>query len=88
MRLRYSQDAINDLKRLRAFIAEHNPVAAKLVQGIQLLKAHPKLGHSVIKAPDPETIRDLVLGDYIVRCLVLHERVVILRVWHHREGER
>ena len=68
MRLQYSQDAINDLKRLRAFIAERSPVAAsrissKLVQGIQLLKAHPKLGHSVIKAPDPETIRDLVLGE-------------------------
>jgi len=75
MKLYYSKDAITDLIRLRAFIAEHNSSAAarissKLRKGIDALKSHPKLGHTVSKAPDPETVRDLVLGNYIVRYLV------------------
>lgn len=93
MRLEYSEEALADLQRLRVFIAEHNPGAASrtsshLIQGIQALMTHPKLGHPVDKAPDSETIRDLVLGSYIVRYLMLRERVVILRLWHHREEER
>lgn len=93
MKLQYSQDALEDLERLRAFIAAHNPTAAnrisyRLIEGVQALKRHPGLGHSVQKAPDPESIRDLVLGDYIVRYLILAERVVVLRIWHHREQER
>ncbi len=93
MRLEYSREAITDLKRLRAFIAEHNPtaanrIAAELKQGIQSLTSHPKLGHDVPQAPDSETIRDLVLGKYIVRYLLLQERIVVLRVWHHLEEER
>ena len=93
MKLQYSQDALEDLERLRAFIAAHNPTAAnlvssRLIEGVQALKSHPRLGHSVQKAPDPKSIRDLVLGDYIVRYLILAERIVVLRIWHHREQER
>lgn len=90
MRLEYSREAVTDLKRLRVFIAEHNPRAAsrissELKQGLQSLTSYPKLGRKVLQAPDPETIRDLVLGKYIVRYLLLQERVVVLRVWHHLE---
>ena len=93
MRLEYSQEAPVDLQRLRAFIAEHNPAAAgriasHLIQGIEALKSHPILGHPVDRAPNPEMIRDLVLGYYIVWYLRLRDRVVILRLWHHREKER
>lgn len=93
IRLEYSHEAIADLQRLRAFIAEHNPTAAsrissELKQGIHALRAHQKLGHKVFQAPDPETIRDLVLGRYVVRYLLLQERVVVLRVWHHLEEAR
>ena len=93
MRLEYSLEAIADLKRLRAFIAKHNPAAAQrvsseLIQGIKALKKHPKIGHGVSVAPDPETIRDLVLGKYIVRYLLLQKRIVVLRIWHHLEEER
>jgi addiction module RelE/StbE family toxin len=93
MRLEYSRDAISDLKRLRTFIAEHNPtaairVASEMKQGVEALKSHPKLGHGVLHATDPESIRDLVLGKYVVRYLLLQERVVILRIWHHLEDER
>lgn len=90
MRLEYSREAVTDLKRLRAFIAEHNPRAAsrissELKQGLQSLTSYPQLGHRVLHAPDPEIIRDLVLGKYIVRYLLLQERVVVLRVWHQLE---
>jgi len=93
MRLEYSREAVVDLKRLREFIAKHNPVAAsqissQLIKGIQTLEAHPKLGHEVALAPDPETIRDLVLGKYVVRYLILQRRIVVLRIWHHLEDER
>ena len=90
MRLEYSREAITDLKLLRAFIVEHNPGAAsrissELKQGLQSLTSYPKFGRRVLQAPDPESIRDLVLGKYIVRYLLLQERVVVLRVWHHLE---
>ncbi len=93
MRLQYSQDAIADLKRLKAFISAHNPAAAsrissRLIKGVQAIKTHPRLGHPVPRAPDPETIRDLVLGNYIVRYIILRERIVVLRIWHHREEGR
>ena len=90
MRLGYSQEAVDDLARLREFIAEKNPEAAariakRLVGGIEKLKAFPSLGRPVEKAPEPERVRDLFLGNYVVRYLVLEQSVLILRVWHQRE---
>lgn len=90
MKIEYTDVAINDLVRLREFIAEHNPQAAqkiarRLVVGIEQLLQQPRLGHPVRRAPDPERMRDLVLGRYVVRYTLLENVVLILRVWHHRE---
>lgn len=90
MILVYTVDAVEDLARLRKFIEIHDSSAAqristKLVDGITTLTDHPKLGHPVSKAPDPELIRDLILGKYIVRYLLHKDMIVILRIWHHRE---
>ncbi len=90
MRLEYTDKAVDDLVRLRQFIEEHdaqaaNRFAARLVEGIALLRDQPQLGHPVALAPDPESIRDLVLRDYIVRYAITNERILILRIWHHRE---
>ena len=90
MILAYSVDAVEDLARLREFIEIHSPLAAqeisaKLVEGISTLIDHPKIGHPVDKAPDPELIRDLILGKYIARYILHKNTIVILRVWHHRE---
>lgn len=90
MILVYSVDAVEDLARLREFIEINSPYAAqkiakKLVVGITSLVDHPKLGHPVQKAPDPEIIRDLILGKYIVRYMLHKNTNVILRIWHHRE---
>ncbi len=90
MKIDYSKEAITDLARLREFIAVHDPAAAgryaqSLLEGISRLHDQPGLGHPVIYAPEPESIRDLIVGAYIVRYALLSEQIVILRVWHHRE---
>jgi len=90
MKLAYSQEAIADLIRLREFIATKNPQAATKIatsirQGITQLKKFPYLGVAVAHAPDPEIIRDLIIGQYIVRYLIHPKQLYILRIWHHKE---
>lgn len=93
MKLVYTDEAIEDLKRLREFIAAHNPSAAAriatgLVGKIELLPDFPKLGVPVELAPVPESVRDIVFGKYVVRYSVHASAIIILRVWHGLGGER
>ena len=90
MKLSYSREAISDLIRLREFIASKNPEAAQRIaksirKGISQLKTFSYLGMEVEMAPDPEMIRDLIIGNYIARYLIHQKKVYILRVWHHKE---
>ncbi len=90
MRISYSPESIEDLRRLREFIDVKNPMAAQkaaasISKGIKQLKSFPYLGIEVPQAPNPEMIRDLIIGNYIVRYLVNSEEVYVLRVWHHKE---
>ena len=90
MRLSYTEEAIADLERLRAFIAEHDPkaavrVALDLLARIERLCEFPLIGHTVAEAPDPEHIRDFAFSRYVVRYLVSEKSLCILRIWHHRE---
>ena len=87
MKLVYTDEAIDDLKRLREFIAEHNPTAAariasELVGKIDLLPDFPKMGTPVEIAPVPDSVRDMVFGKYVVRYSVHASAIIILRVWH------
>lgn len=93
MKLVYTDEAIADLKRLRAFIAIHNPtaaatIAAELINKIELLLDFPKMGAPVQMAPIPEVIRDMVFGRYVVRYSLHTHTIIILRVWHGLENER
>ncbi len=93
MNVRYTPEAINDLKRLRGFIAEKNPLAAQrianeLLTGIEKLKIFPRMGIGVARAPDPEIVRDLFVGQYTVRYLLSEAEIFILRIWHDKENER
>jgi len=93
MKLVYTDEAINDLKHLREFIQEHNPIAAGqvaslLVQKIQLLRDFPRLGAPVEIAPDPNSIRDIILDHYIIRYSVHASTIIILRIWHELENSR
>lgn len=93
MKLVYTDEAIEDLKRLREFIPVHNPsaagrIAAELVGKIDLLSDFPKMGTPVELAPVPESVRDIVFGKYVVRYSVHTSTIIILRIWHGLEGER
>ena len=90
MRLVYSREAVADLVRLRAFIAENNPAAAarvaeELIARIENLRVFPDMGKPVPQAPEPNVVRDMIFGNYIVRYSVHREALVILRLWHHYE---
>jgi plasmid stabilization system protein ParE len=93
VKLVYTDEATDDLKRLREFIAVHNPpaagrVAAELVSKIELLPDFPRMGTPVELAPVPDSIRDIVFGKYVARYSVHVSAIIILRVWHELEGER
>ena len=90
MNVRYSREAIEDLRRLRDFIEVKNPRAARkaasiILEGIGQLKSFPLLGAKVARAPNPESVRDLVIGNYLARYLVHEKEIYVLRIWHQRE---
>lgn len=90
MKVYYSEEAINDLVRLREFIEIKNPLAAQraaesIKKGISQLKEFPRLGIKVESAPDPDIIRDLIIGSYLSRYLITDQTIYILRIWHHKE---
>ena len=90
MKISYAPEAIRDLKRLREFIENKNPQAAQriakvILEGIMQLKSFPYIGVEVEEAPNPEIIRDLIMGNYIARYLIHVNEIYILRVWHHKE---
>ena len=90
MRISYTPESIGDLKRLRKFIDEKKPLAAQrvatsILKGISQLKTFPYIGVEVQQAPNPEIVRDLIIGNYIARYLIRSKKIDILRVWHHKE---
>jgi toxin ParE1/3/4 len=87
MKLEFSESAVQDLIRLREFIAVHNPKAAERIslllrQAIAKLVLHPDIGRSI---PEFENVRELVAGDYVVRYLRLEDAIFVLRIWHGKE---
>lgn len=93
MKLVYTDVAIEDLKRLRQFIAVHNPAAAarvatELVSKIELLTEQPEMGVPVQLSPDPGSMRDVIFGNYVIRYSLHITTIIVLRVWHGLEGER
>ena len=90
MKVSYSEEAIQDLVRLREFIEVKNPLAAQraaisIKKGISQLKEFPRLGVKVSSSPDSDIIRDLIIGNYLARYLITENMIYILRVWHHKE---
>jgi len=93
MNIQFSPESINDLVRLREFIAVNNSYAAKriavrLLSGIEKLKVFPEIGLPVQRSAEPEKIRDLFITNYTVRYLIGDDSVFILRVWHGKEIEK
>lgn len=66
MKLVYTDEAIENLKRLREFIAIHNPsaatrIATELVGKIELLVNFLRIGTAVQMALVPDSVRDMFL---------------------------
>ena len=92
MKLIYSAEALNDLVRLRRFIAEQNPQAAtriaqQLLQRIEHLRQFPLIGINLPQAPVAGSIKDCAFGNYTVRYAVQADSLCILRIWHHLENK-
>jgi plasmid stabilization system protein ParE len=86
-RLVHVAAAVDDLARLREFIAEHDPgaarrIAADLVKRIEALRDAPLTGCVAGMAPDPESIRDMLFANYIVRYAVTARSMAVLRIRH------
>jgi toxin ParE1/3/4 len=88
----FSPDAVEDVERLRNFLDQSNPDAARRALAaiwapIDRLQKFPDLG---MPTGDPE-IRQIVVrfgaGGYIVRYAALpeHGDILITRIWHGRE---
>jgi toxin ParE1/3/4 len=93
VRLIYSVEAVQDLVRLREFIAEKNPTAAariatELVARIDHLCLFPEIGRNVELAPTANVIRDFTFGNYLVRYAHHASAITVLRVWHHYENRQ
>ena len=87
MRLRFTERALGDLARLKAFVAERDPAAAervteKLLESLRALTEQPFAGRSLEDMP----VRQWVAGDYVARYVVRNDgEVVVVRIWHGRE---
>ena len=89
MQVNWTAKSVSDVHRLYQFLALLNNQAARAVvhsleQAAALLAEHPRIGHNVA-AYAPKEVRELTVGDYVMRYQIKREQVYILRVWHGRE---
>jgi plasmid stabilization system protein ParE len=89
----FAPGAIRDLQRIRDFLHQKNPIAAKraavtIIQSVQVLGQQPHSGRPVEDMP--EAYREWVIefGDsgYVARYRLDDETIVILAVRHQREA--
>ena len=90
LRLVWSPAARNDLIRLREFIGEHNPDAARraaeaLKKAADLLLKHPGIGPRIEGREDRELFVPFGQRGYVLRYRLDEETIVILRLWHGLE---
>lgn len=87
MKPSFSELAVDDLARLRTFLAESQGdprrVSKQLIGSIRKLLFAPQIGQLIPELPGE--IREMVFGRYIVRYAVINDHVVVLRVWHGKE---
>ena len=83
-----------DLRRLRAWTERYSGSAGarqqaqRIQRAVESLRDNPRLGTPVHLSDEDGEVRQLVLVPYVMRYLVEPERLVILRLWHGREGGR
>jgi addiction module RelE/StbE family toxin len=87
MRIEWSQVALADIEDLYDYIARDVPFYAeqfvgRVMESVERLAEHPRLGRRVPEAQDRDDIRELTFHDYRILYLVHAEGVFILTVIH------
>ena len=87
MKLSFSELAVEDLFRLRKFVADHHGdarhVSKQLIGSIRKLLHAPQIGRLIPELPGE--IREMVSGNYIIRYAIIENQVYIFRIWHGKE---
>ena len=92
MQIAWLPSAINDLQRLRLFIAEQNPAAAQravalIKEAVALLTANPFAGKTPEDLPD---YHDIIIpfgaAGYVLRYRIQHETIFIVALKHAKEA--
>jgi plasmid stabilization system protein ParE len=87
-----SPDAIEDVERLRAFLDQNNPDAARhalalIWTAIDRLQEFPDMGMRTEDADIRQIVVRFGSSGYIVRYAVLFgENILVTRIWHGREA--
>ena len=88
-----SPDAVEDIERLRSFLHQNNPDAARralalIWAAIDRLQEFPDLGMSTEDADIRQIVIRFGASGYIVRYALLREDgdILITRIWHGREA--
>jgi plasmid stabilization system protein ParE len=88
-----SPDAVEDVERLRTFLDQNNPDAARralatIWTAVDRLQEFPDLGMPTEDAEIRQIVVRFGASGYIVRYSVLpgDEDIVITRIWHGREA--
>ncbi len=84
----WSPEALNDLRKIRLWINNDNPEAAKKLaknirENVNRLSEHPLSGRVVPEFPHRD-YREIIIAPYRVIYAFRVPNVVILRVWHSR----
>lgn len=93
MRVIYAPAALRDLDRLRRFLRETNPTAARragqiILQATQALGAYPQMGRLIDDLPIEFREWPIDFGDssYLARYHIDGETLVTLAIRHQREA--
>ena len=90
MRIRWSSKASDDLLRLHNFLILLNAAAAarataRLARAPEQLLRMPRQGER-LEAFAPREVRRLLVDAYEIQYELVHEEILILRIWHTREN--
>ena len=85
MKLRYSEDALDDLNQILDFIAEDSSERAlafieRLKSSIELLITFPGLGVSCQSKGIAENCRVMIFESYLIFYTVLEEKILVLSI--------
>ena len=87
-----SADAVDDIERLRSFLDQSNPDAARRAlalvwSAIERLHEFPDLGTPTKDADIRQIVVRFGASGYIVRYAALEDKdILITRIWHGREA--